>query len=146
MLYSVLSVARKPSPFVERFKYDVISSSLLSSELATPLLHLRHQTSYNVPGRLSSGHSRGPSTEGSVFLEKTSFVDQRLIHTPFAAELRYWFTTLAFVAIAAVWSIGYYIPAFLAFGGTLYCLQYGNLEIAPKLAMTSVSSQNVTCT
>ncbi|PPR07001.1 hypothetical protein CVT24_011087 [Panaeolus cyanescens] len=49
-----------PSPFVERFKYSIISSSLLATSLPTPLPG-RSQRSFSIPGKLQ--HSRTPSLE-----------------------------------------------------------------------------------
>ncbi|KAF8628710.1 hypothetical protein AX17_005933 [Amanita inopinata Kibby_2008] len=54
--------ARPPNPFVERFKYDIISSSLLSPTLQTP--HHRSVRTPPIPGRLS--HSRSNSVETHI--------------------------------------------------------------------------------
>ncbi|KAF9038637.1 hypothetical protein BJ165DRAFT_1531697 [Panaeolus papilionaceus] len=49
-----------PSPFVERFKYSIISSSLLATSLPTSLPGRPHR-SYSLPGKLQ--HSRTSSLE-----------------------------------------------------------------------------------
>lgn len=57
---SALNISNQPrtSPFAERFKYDVISSSLLAVSL--PSVHGRNPRP-SIPGQLS--HSRTPSME-----------------------------------------------------------------------------------
>lgn len=55
---STLTTSNHPSPFAERFKYDVISSPLLAVSL--PSSHGR-TTRSSLPGHLN--HSRTPSTE-----------------------------------------------------------------------------------
>jgi hypothetical protein len=55
---ATLNTSNNPSPFAERFKYDVISSSLLAASL--PSAHGR-PTRPTLPGHLN--HSRTPSAE-----------------------------------------------------------------------------------
>lgn len=55
---ATLNTSNCPSPFAERFKYDVISSSLLAASL--PSAHGRTQRPL-LPGHLT--HSRTPSAE-----------------------------------------------------------------------------------
>ena len=57
-MMATLNTSNNPSPFAERFKYDVISSSLLAASL--PSAHGR-STRPSLPGHLN--HSRTPSAE-----------------------------------------------------------------------------------
>ncbi|KAF4610441.1 hypothetical protein D9613_007209 [Agrocybe pediades] len=62
LLQSVLSSLDPPKPpnaFVERFKYNVISSSLLATALPTPLPGRMSRTGLSIPG----GHSRVSSID-----------------------------------------------------------------------------------
>lgn len=52
-----------PNPFVERFKYDIISSSLLSPTLQTP--HHRSVKTPPIPGNLHSRNSSVDTTSTS---------------------------------------------------------------------------------
>ncbi len=63
ILYAFLELIqppKSPNPFAERFKYDIISSSLLSPTLQTP--HHRSTRTPPIPGNL---HSRNSSMDTS---------------------------------------------------------------------------------
>ena len=63
ILYAFLELIqppKSPNPFAERFKYDIISSSLLSPTLQTP--HHRSTRTPPIPGHL---HSRNSSVDTS---------------------------------------------------------------------------------
>ncbi|KAF8634201.1 hypothetical protein AX15_001014 [Amanita polypyramis BW_CC] len=71
ILHSVLQVLqppKSPNPFTERFKYDIISSSLLSPTLQTP--HHRSVRTPPIPGKLKL-HSRNSSVDTTYTVPPT---------------------------------------------------------------------------
>ena len=90
-----------PSPFVEKFKYNVISSSLLSPALPTPYPR-RSSRSLSVPGKL---HSRASSMD----------LDHGSPITPIPpSEPYYGIISLSTASVVALFSVGYLLFAFLA--------------------------------
>lgn len=112
----------------ERFKYDVISSSLLTTSLATPLPHSRRPASPDIPGRLRS-HSRNPSLAQShpwhpppkpqVTLPDMGFSNEQTQHwalvftcaASFAAALRFYLLSALLLAIASYPYVADHPPA-----------------------------------
>ncbi|KAF9068434.1 hypothetical protein BDP27DRAFT_1327344 [Rhodocollybia butyracea] len=87
------------SAFVERFKYNVISSSLLSSSILQP-----HNT--QLP-RLPGHHSRNSSLEPSETLQP--------IHS-LSTDTQYYTFFLALALITILFGAGYYFASLLLFG------------------------------
>ncbi|TFK39688.1 hypothetical protein BDQ12DRAFT_649037 [Crucibulum laeve] len=91
----------QPSPFVERFKYSVISSTLLAPSL--PGLHTpRTPRSTSIPGKLD--HSRDSSIDTPLSATQLPM---------FPPEAHYGLMSLAVVLAAALFSAGYPFLAIL---------------------------------
>ncbi|KAF8806915.1 hypothetical protein BYT27DRAFT_7338887 [Phlegmacium glaucopus] len=99
--------ADTPSPFVEKFKYNVISSSLLSPSL--PTLHSRRSSkSLSIPGKLL--HSRASSMD----------IDHDIPITPVPpSEPSYGMITLSTASVVALFATGYPLLALIALTVTL---------------------------
>ncbi|KIK57020.1 hypothetical protein GYMLUDRAFT_87054 [Collybiopsis luxurians FD-317 M1] len=106
--------------FVERFKYSVISSSLLSSSLVQP--HSSH-----VP-RLPGHHSRNSSIEPS---ESHSQPFHSLPH-----DSQYYTLLLALAFAALLFGTGYYFTSALVFGISTSLMYFCNPESPSKYDMT----------
>jgi hypothetical protein len=98
MLKSLLGPPPQSSQFAERFKYDVISSSLLSTSLPVPHSH-RRPASPSLPGKLKLDAPPNPPHE---------IVDYGLLSI--------------IIVIAAVFlAVGFYFLAVVSIGGaTIY--------------------------
>jgi len=128
-------MSSQTSSFIERFKYDVISSSLLSSSISAPHPIGQRSTSPAIPGRLSPipdsenytvDQPPGRSSSG-LPLQESSPQDS-------------WQTALVFCVVIAIFSARYYTVFALLLGGTfLYMMHYDNLDTPSKPTMTSVS-------
>lgn len=125
-----------PSPFAERFKYDVISSSLLSATFSTPLLgSQRLSTSTMIPGALHND-SR-PASAQDVRQTRTDHSRQ---FSPADSTTNYWAASLAFVIAVALFTAGYYILTAITLAGTFHFVQFHRNDFAPKPdVMTPVS-------
>lgn len=122
--------------FAERFKYGVISSSLLSPALpATPMVEShRRGVSQSLPGRLSNGHSRTPSAAESTITDNLS------LSMPPEPETPIWPLTLAFTVAIAALSARFYFFALLLLAATLYYMHLHRRDIQSKSdVMTPVS-------
>ncbi|KAM6497321.1 hypothetical protein JOM56_007794 [Amanita muscaria] len=110
IVHSILDIVqptKSPNPFVERFKYDIISSSLLASTLQSP--HQRPARSPPIPGKLC--HSRTTSME-SNFLppspvvapspQEPNYTTPSVMATAAAIFYLTGHTFLAFVSLASV--------------------------------------------
>ncbi|TFK73742.1 hypothetical protein BDN72DRAFT_834350 [Pluteus cervinus] len=97
-----------PRSFVERFKYDVISSSLLAPSLAAPQSR-RSSSTVDLPGKLKFEHHRTPSNDSRT-PSPTSHVDR---------EARFWIPSLALLTIVSFIGSGQYIYAILSVCGSL---------------------------
>lgn len=110
-LQSIISSAQAdtPSPFVEKFKYNVISSSLLSPALPAP--YSRRSSRYlSVPGKL---HSRASSMD----------LDHGIPITPVPpSEPFYGVISLSTASVAILFSAGYPFFAWIALIVTLLLL------------------------
>lgn len=110
---SAMDVSSHPSPFVERFKYDVISSSLLA--LSLPSSHTRTPRSA-LPGQLE--HSRTSSVETQ---------QDTLTHLPVAApESSYIIPSLALLMAAVLSHARYFLLALISFAITVYTFKAAN--------------------
>ncbi|KDR80851.1 hypothetical protein GALMADRAFT_91528 [Galerina marginata CBS 339.88] len=128
-VFQSLLSAHSPStsnPFVERFKYNVISSSLLAPSLPAPYPKRPSRTSLSIPGRL---HSRTPSVE----LEHSA---SSSLTSP--SDPSYGPISFAILSFAVFFSIGYPFLAFLSFLTTIFLLyQVLYMTETPKHDMTS---------
>ena len=106
---STLNTSSHPSPFVERFKYDVISSSLLAKSL--PSAHGRTSKPY-IPGQLN--HSRTPSLE----------IQQPIPHTV-SSDSSYWISSLSALVVILL-SSGHPLLAITTLGAIVYIFRTMN--------------------
>ncbi|KAF8159343.1 hypothetical protein B0H34DRAFT_796600 [Crassisporium funariophilum] len=97
-----------PSPFVERFKYNVISSSLLAPSIPAPLPR-RPQRSLSIPGKLQ--HSRASSMD----LERPISPSE----VP-SSEPSYGLISLTTASVVALFGIGYPVLAIIALIATVF--------------------------
>ncbi|RPD73138.1 hypothetical protein L226DRAFT_112873 [Lentinus tigrinus ALCF2SS1-7] len=93
--------------FAERFKYDVISSSLLSSSLAAPTSAVRRTFSPDIPGKLDDGGGDDPPSD-SRFPEAVS--------SPLGSQLPVALISLAVVIL----STGYFFIAMIPLFAAIY--------------------------
>lgn len=129
-------VSLRTQAFAERFKYGVISSSLLSPAFATTPLVESHRRglSTSLPGKLHSGHSRTPSAAESMVTDTLS------LSIPPDPEAPIWPLTLSFTIVTAAFSAQFYFFAFLLLAGTLYYIHVHRVDIHSKPdVMTPVS-------
>lgn len=118
-VYNSLSTHRPKSShtFAERFKYDVISSSLLSTSLAATPNPARRTFSPDLPGRLrdSAGyHSRTSSTSEDD--DEVSRHHHKTVEEPTDIRGTIVVVSIAVVALAA----GYEFLGLLLLAGALY--------------------------
>lgn len=116
-LYNSLSTHRPRSSntFAERFKYDVISSSLLSTSLAATPNPVRRSFASDIPGRLStSSHSRTSSTTEAN--DETSSQHHKTTEEPTHIRGTIAVVSAAVLALAA----GYEFLGLLLLAGALY--------------------------
>lgn len=111
-------------PFVERFKYDIISSSLLSTSLSNsrPARHI----SKSIPG--GTLHSRTSSVDHSATLSSSH---------PTTSPPEYWLPSVALAMVVIFSSAGHYFLALLSAGVmflTVYVQKFdaGN-DVSPLL-------------
>lgn len=112
------------SPFAEHFKYDVISSSLLSTSLPVPH-HGRQLPSPTLPGKLKldCDNSRSSSRElGSPHASTTS-------HPVSSPPYHHW---LPYFIFPAIFGAGYYLLAFLLLGGMLALVYISHIPDSAK--------------
>ncbi|KAF9224118.1 hypothetical protein BS17DRAFT_703917 [Gyrodon lividus] len=136
-LFSSDVISRRTHAFAERFKYGVISSSLLSPAFATtPIPHPHRQVlSPSLPGKLASNHSRTPSAAESTLTDNLS------LSIPSEPESPFWPITLSFTIAVAALSVRFYFLAFLLLAGTLYYMYVHRLDIHSKLDVMTPSLQ-----
>ncbi|KAK7023503.1 hypothetical protein VNI00_016721 [Paramarasmius palmivorus] len=102
-LYESLNSAFAPqtsTALVERFKYSVISSSLLSTSLSTTQTHRRYSS--DIPGDIHSRSSSIDRTEANQPQQPT------LTHSLGNSEPHYLISALALALVTVVFSAGYY--------------------------------------
>ncbi|KAF8659885.1 hypothetical protein AX16_001769 [Volvariella volvacea WC 439] len=127
---STVQPSRVPKSFIERFKYDVISSSLLAPNLAVPQSR-RSSWSASIPGKLK-GHRRG-----SISSSESS---QSPPSPPVASHGQYWIPSLALMIVVALFGSGHHLMAALSIAGSLVMirrLDYTNdackMDVSPCL-------------
>ncbi|KIJ65476.1 hypothetical protein HYDPIDRAFT_110558 [Hydnomerulius pinastri MD-312] len=127
-LFSSDHMSRRALAFAERFKYGVISSSLLSPAFAaTPIPHPhRRSLSPSLPGKLASGHSRTPSGAESTLTDNIS------LSIPAESDTPIWPITFSFTVAVAALSARFYFLTLLLLAGTLYYMHVHKLDIHSK--------------
>jgi hypothetical protein len=114
-VFSAAHSSTQRSIFSERFKYDVITSSLLSNSLSSSHSLPHRPASPSPPGKLSVGHSRESSVEGAAHL---------ILEPMHISEIIYsWPETVGFALAGALFGTGYYAFAALTLGGLTYYMQ-----------------------
>ncbi|KAF9465535.1 hypothetical protein BDZ94DRAFT_1188976 [Collybia nuda] len=109
-IISALDLSSHPNLFVERFKYDVISSSLLAVSLPSTL---GRSPRPSLPGQLS--HSRASSVEAQLNTP-TSL-------TPTTSDSSYLIPSLAFGFSVVFFNAGYTTLAIASLGATVHILK-----------------------
>ncbi|OJA16354.1 hypothetical protein AZE42_07815 [Rhizopogon vesiculosus] len=127
-LFTSDRVSKRTQAFAERFKYAIISSSLLSPSFAsTPAPHPhRRSFSPSFPGRLASNHSRSNS------LTESSATDQISLTIPTEPETHVWPLTLSVTLAAAALSARFYSLFILLLASTLYYMHIHRWDIHSK--------------
>lgn len=106
--------------FADRFKHDVISSSLLSSTpFATPLSH-HHRSESPLPALPGTLHSRDPSATTQDVHPLSHQSNKR----PPTESYNYGLASIAFVLAVVIFAAGYYTLTALLLGGTFYLIQF----------------------
>lgn len=127
-LFTSDRVSKRTLAFAERFKYGVISSSLLSPGFAsTPVPHPhRRSFSPHIPGRLSSNHSRSTSGADSIATSQISLT------IPPESEPHVWPVTLSITLSVAALSARFYALFVLLLVSTLYYMHVHRSELHSK--------------
>jgi hypothetical protein len=114
--------------FAERFKYGVISSSLLSPAFAgTPMVESHGRgLSSSLPGKLSNSHSRTSSAAESTMTDNLS------LSMPPEPETPVWPLTFSFTVVVATLSARFYLFSLLLLAATLYYIHIHRLDIHSK--------------
>lgn len=126
-LFTSDRVSKRTRAFAERFKYGVITSSLLSPGFAsTPVPH-PHRRSFSpqIPGRLASNHSR--STSGA-----DSTTSQISLTIPTEPEPHVWPITLSITLSVAALSARFYALFVLLLISTLYYMHVHRSDLHSK--------------
>lgn len=127
-LFTSGRVSKRTQAFAERFKYGIISSSLLSPGFAsTPDPH-QHRRSFSptLPGKLASNHSRSTS------VAESSATDQISLIIPTEPETHVWPLTLSITLAAAALSARFYALFVLLLISTLYYMHVHRWDIHSK--------------
>jgi len=127
-LFTSDRVSKRTQAFAERFKYGIISSSLLSAGFSSTPAPPPHRRSFSpmIPGRLSSNHSRNTSvTEGSS-------TDQFSLTIPTEPETHVWPLTLSITLSVAALSAQFYALFVLLLLSTLYYMHVHRWDIHSK--------------
>ncbi|KAG1738996.1 hypothetical protein EDB19DRAFT_1712397 [Suillus lakei] len=127
-LFTSDRVSKRTQAFAERFKYGVITSSLLSPGFATTPVPHPHRRSFSpqIPGRLASNHSR--STSGA----ESTATDQISLTIPAEPELHVWPVTLSITLAVAALSARFYSLFVLLLVCTLYYMHVHRLDLHSK--------------
>lgn len=117
--------------FAERFKYGVISSTLLSTASPSSPTQHNHRRSLSppVPGKLTSNHSRTTSLADSTC---TTATDTLSLSIPAEHESPLWPFTLSFTVSIAALSARFYSLSLLLFSGTLYYMHIHRLDLQSR--------------
>ncbi|KAF8555850.1 hypothetical protein OG21DRAFT_1495985 [Imleria badia] len=121
-------ISLRTQAFAERFKYGVISSSLLSPALPATSMAESHRRGLptSLPGRFSNSHSRTPSAAESTMTDNLS------LSMPPEPETPVWPITLVFTVAVAALSARFYFFALLLLAATLYYMHARRLDIQSK--------------
>lgn len=124
--------------FAERFKYGVISSTLLSTSFPSnsPQNIHRRSLSPSVPGKLTSSHSRTTSLADSTC---TITTDAFSLSIPADHETPLWPSTLSFTVSIAALNARLYSLSLLLFAGTLYYMHINKLDIQSRFDVMTPS-------
>lgn len=142
ILGGVTDFSEHRSPFVERFKYDVISSSLLSSTISVPHAGGSRSVSPIIPGRLTRSNSRTHSDDDNRSLDVSPDVqglDRHASNTLAIAGTEDWTIMSAFAVVAVIFNMGYYLISVLSLGGAMYYLYQHKSDKLSKPDMNPVS-------
>ncbi|KAL6301724.1 hypothetical protein BKA93DRAFT_450288 [Sparassis latifolia] len=123
-IYSALYSSRssQEQTFAERFKYDVISSSLLSSSIAAPPSATRRTFSPELPGRLQDTSDEDPSPTTAARLDQWLPTRMANAHArPEFSEIQ-WPILILSLSVAAL-SAEYYFIAIFLFAWAAYAWQ-----------------------
>ncbi|EED78953.1 predicted protein [Postia placenta Mad-698-R] len=108
--YIVVEAIQSPeSTFAERFKYDVISSSLLSTSIAAPLSATRRSFSPELPGRLDQESNASQSS--SLEQNEPTVIPSSL------TEFNWLIVSVSIAAVALFYEF-YFVAIFLIGGAT----------------------------
>ncbi|KAF9233746.1 hypothetical protein BU15DRAFT_66316 [Melanogaster broomeanus] len=118
--------------FAERFRYGVITSSLLSPAFATtPVPHPHSRAlSPSLPGKLSTNHSRSASAAESP----------SSLSIPLEPDTPFWPITISFTVAVAALSAQFYFLTVLLLAGTLLDIHSKPDVMTPKLSSCSWTS------
>ncbi|KAK7445121.1 hypothetical protein VKT23_014989 [Stygiomarasmius scandens] len=128
--------------FVERFKYAVISSSLLSSSLAPPKQLGTHRNlrehSPHPPGKLPSSnqHSRESSLASSASSSSPQHQHEPVHSLLFSSEQPYQLFFLALAFVTVFFGAGYYFLSMSLFAASAFLLYIYNMDLASRHDMT----------
>jgi len=127
-LFTSDRVSKRTQAFAERFKYGVITSSLLSPGFATTPVPHPHRRSFSphIPGRLASNHSR--STSGG----ESTATGQISLTIPAEPESHVWPVTLSITLAVAALSARFYALFVLLLVSTLYYMHVHRLDLHSK--------------
>ena len=121
------------SPFVEQFKYSVISSSLLSA--AAHSSHHGSQTPH-IPGRLTPAR-RAESPDSSMARSPSARRQRSISPEPIDPG---WILSIGVAGFAATLSAGHYLLAIILLAGALsYYMYVSHVDTRSKPAILSVS-------
>jgi hypothetical protein len=135
-VFSMTSINFKyPSAFVERFKYSVISSSLLSTSLTPPHTNWREHSPH-PPGKLPSNHSRQSSFDRSS--DSSSHAHQP-VHS-LSSDTPYYLFFFALSIITVFFGAGYYFLSVALFAASAFLFYIYNQDTASKHDMAPVCS------
>ncbi|KAG6381808.1 hypothetical protein JVT61DRAFT_417 [Boletus reticuloceps] len=121
--------------FAERFKYGVISSSLLSPAFSTtPIAEPHRRTlSPSLPGKLFDSHSRTPSAAESMMTDNLS------LSMPPEPETPLWPFTVSFTVAVVAFSARFYFCALLLLAAALYYMHVHRLDGHSKVDVMTPS-------
>ena len=122
------------SAFTEKFKYNVISSSLLSSSLTTT--HTSRHTPNDIPGNLRT-ESRGHSRSSSVSSAETNQQHLKSPHS-LVSESQYYIFSVAIALLTISFGAGYYCSSVSIGAILLYIFK----NSSPSTFMTPVSAHS----
>ncbi|KAJ8517492.1 hypothetical protein ONZ45_g5358 [Pleurotus djamor] len=139
-LFGTSRFSQQPNPFVERFKYDVISSSLLSSSLSAA--HgSRRPLSPAIPGHLRH-RSRTPSRESNTAPRKDVPWPSNNSNSPIMEALSRQSSSVLAVAALAFGS-GYYVIALIVVAAMTWIQMNIDGTVKPDMTPTVQSLENL---